>query len=39
MIFAVAITIDGRCVVSGSHDGTLRLWDLPIGETERTLHG
>ena len=36
---AVAVTPDGRCVVSGSYDGTLRVWDLATGQTKRTLAG
>ena len=26
-------------MVSGSHDHTLRVWDLATGETKTTLHG
>ena len=36
---AVAVTPDGRQVVSGSGDKTLRVWDLASGETVRTLSG
>lgn len=28
---AVAVTSDGRLVVSGSYDGTLKLWELASG--------
>jgi hypothetical protein len=38
-IFAVALTPDGRRAVSGSHDNTLRVWDLESGQTLRTLQG
>jgi WD40 repeat protein len=30
---------DGSCALSGSGDGTLRLWDLATGKTLRTLKG
>src|SRR5271166_4091467 len=36
---AVAVTPDGRYVVSGSDDGKLRVWDLATGETKTTLQG
>ena len=35
----MAATPDGRHVVSGSEDNTLRVWDLATGETETTLQG
>jgi WD40 repeat protein len=35
----VAITPDGRHVVSGSYDKTLRVWDLATGQTKMTLRG
>ena len=34
---AMAVTPDGRHVVSGSLDHTLRVWDLATGETKTTL--
>ncbi|WP_367288015.1 NB-ARC domain-containing protein, partial [Laspinema palackyanum] len=34
---AVAISPDGQQVVSGSHDKTLKVWNLATGEEERTL--
>jgi WD40 repeat protein len=36
---AVAVLGNGRRALSGSHDHTLRLWDLETGETLRTLKG
>ena len=36
-VWAVAVTPDGRQVVSGASDKTLRVWDLASGETVRTL--
>jgi hypothetical protein len=36
---AVAVTPDGRWVVSGADDQTLRVWDLESGECLRTLTG
>ncbi len=38
-MYAVAITPDGRRVVSGSWDKTLKVWDLETGRQERTLEG
>ena len=35
---ALAVTGDGR-VVSGSSDGTVKVWDLNSGQEERTLSG
>jgi WD domain, G-beta repeat len=35
----VAVTPDGRYVVSGSLDKTLRVWDLATGQTKTTLQG
>ena len=37
-ISAMAV-VDQRRVVSGSYDGTLRVWDLETGEILRTLEG
>jgi WD40 repeat protein len=36
---AVAVTPDGRHVVSGSSDNTLCVWDLATGETKTMLQG
>jgi WD40 repeat protein len=35
-VMSVTVTADGR-VISGSHDGTVRVWDLDSGELLRTL--
>jgi WD40 repeat protein len=32
MVSAVAVTPDGRRAVSGSHDHTLKVWDLETGQ-------
>ena len=36
---SVAVTADGRCAVSASVEGTLKVWDLASGECLRTLEG
>jgi WD40 repeat protein/serine/threonine protein kinase len=38
-VHAVALTLDGRCVVSGSGDGTLRIWDLESNRPARAMVG
>jgi WD40 repeat protein/serine/threonine protein kinase len=38
-VHAVVLTPDGRHVISGSWDGTLRMWDLQTGESLRTFEG
>jgi uncharacterized CHY-type Zn-finger protein len=38
-IWAVAVTPDGKKVISGSDDTTLKLWDLETGECLATLKG
>jgi hypothetical protein len=38
-VVAVAFTSDGRRIVSGSWDDTLRVWDPESGQTLRTLQG
>lgn len=34
---AVALSADGRHIVSGSHDGTVKLWDVTSGQVVRTF--
>jgi WD40 repeat protein len=38
-IKSVSITPDGKCVVSGSEDKTVRIWNLEGGELLHTLEG
>ena len=36
---AVAVTADGRLAVSGSEDGTVKVWDVESGSERATLAG
>lgn len=38
-ITALAVTPDGRQIVSGSYDNTIKVWDLESGQLLRTLSG
>ncbi|MEH2291630.1 MAG: hypothetical protein V7K31_00480, partial [Nostoc sp.] len=38
-VTAVALTPDGKQVISASDDRTLKLWNLETGENERTFYG
>src|SRR5688572_1588110 len=38
-INAIALSSDGRFLVSGSEDSTIKLWDLATGNVLRTLDG
>jgi WD40 repeat protein len=37
-VHALAVTSDGRRVISASYDQTLKVWDLATGAAERTLN-
>ena len=37
-VSAIALTPDGRRVISGSHDDTIKVWDLESGKELRTWH-
>ena len=39
VVYGVAFSHDGSRVVSGAHDWTLRIWNVPDRTTKRTLEG
>ncbi|MEG4008904.1 hypothetical protein QUA21_24115, partial [Microcoleus sp. Pol1B3] len=39
LVYAVAVTADGKRVISGSWDNTLKVWDLTTGNEQFTLTG
>ena len=38
-VYAVAVTPDGKQVVSASVDDTLKVWDIKTGKLQQTLNG
>ncbi|MFM6255198.1 MAG: WD40 repeat domain-containing protein, partial [Dolichospermum sp.] len=36
---AIAVTPDGKTVISGSSDNTIKIWDLETGEEKLTFKG
>ncbi|HEX8999524.1 MAG TPA: TIR domain-containing protein, partial [Blastocatellia bacterium] len=38
-VWGVAVTPDGQCVISGSYDNTVRVWELDSGRCLATLKG
>ena len=39
MIYGLAFTPDSRSLLSGSEDGTLRVWDMGSGQCIRVIQG
>ncbi|MFM6310523.1 MAG: WD40 repeat domain-containing protein, partial [Dolichospermum sp.] len=38
-VTAIAFTPDGKTVISGSRDNTIKAWDLKTGEVKLTFEG
>ncbi|MFA5427800.1 MAG: WD40 repeat domain-containing protein [Sulfurimonas sp.] len=38
-VYSLAVTPDGKNIVSGSKDNTIKIWDIQSGECVRTLKG
>jgi WD40 repeat protein len=38
-VLSLAITADKQTLVSGDNDGTIKIWNLPTGELQRTFEG
>ncbi|WP_160290071.1 WD40 repeat domain-containing protein, partial [Aphanizomenon flos-aquae] len=38
-VYAVAVTADGKRVISGSHDNTVKVWNSETGEEQLTFSG
>jgi WD40 repeat protein len=38
-VYSVALSSDGRRIISGSHDGTIKVWDATTGQEKLTLKG
>ena len=36
-VYAIALSPDGKTLVSGSYDGQIKIWDLPSGALRQTL--
>jgi WD40 repeat protein len=39
LVYAVAVTADGKRVISGSRDNTLKVWDLTTGNVIASFTG
>ena len=38
-VISISITNDGKTIVSGSYDATIKVWDLKTGDEINTLKG